>query len=100
MDVAKALRPLVEEHMHKSFPKRFKDGQTVGQMLDVVKNATSPNPLVALQPLHADLCDFNDFAASFHRDTSGSHPRVDINDAELWQYAQAALNFIQSRKLR
>ncbi|GGY08873.1 AAA family ATPase [Paludibacterium paludis] len=100
LDVAKALRPLVEGHMHKSFPKRFKDGQTVGQMLDVVKNATSPNPLRALQPLYADLCDFNDFAASFHHDTSGGHPRVDINDTELRQYAQAALNFIQSRKLR
>ncbi len=99
LDVAKALRPLVEGHMHKSFPKRFKDGQTVGQMLDTVKNAISPNPLVALQPLHAALCDFNDFAASFHHDTSGGHPRADINDAELRQYAQAALNFIQSRKL-
>lgn len=100
LDVAKALRPLVEGHMHKSFPKRFKDGQTVGQMLDVVKNAISPNPLVALQSLHADLCDFNDFSASFHHDTACGHPRVDINDAELRQYAQAALNFIQSRKLR
>lgn len=100
LDVAKALRPLVEGHLHKSFPKRFKDGQTVGQMLEVVKNAISPNPLVALQPLHADLCDFNDFAASFHHDTSGGHPRVDINDAELRQYAESALKFIQSRKLR
>ncbi|MGR2682255.1 AAA family ATPase [Chromobacterium haemolyticum] len=99
LDVAKALRPLVEGHMHKSFPKRFKDGQTVGQMLDIVKNATSPNPLVALQPLHRALCDFNEFAASFHHDTSGGHPRTDINDAELRQYALAALNFIQSRKL-
>lgn len=99
LDVAKALRPLVEGHMHKSFPKRFKDGQTVGQMLDIVRNATSPNPLVALQPLHAALCDFNDFAAAYHHDTSGGHPRADINDAELRQYALAALNFIQSRKL-
>lgn len=100
LDVAKALRPLIEGHMHKSFPKRFKDGQTVGQMLDLVRNATSPNPLVSLQPLHEDLCDFNDFAASYHHDTSGGHPRADINDAELRQYALAALSFIQSRKLR
>lgn len=99
LDVAKALRPLVEGHLHKSFPKRFKDGQTVGQMLDVVKNATRPNPLVALQPLHKALCDFNDFAAAYHHDTSGGHPRADINDTELQQYALAALNFIQSRKL-
>ena len=99
LDVAKALRPLVEGHLHKSFPGRFKDGQTVGQMLDIVKNATSPNPLVALQPLHPALCDFNEFAAAYHHDTSGGHPRADINDAELRQYAQAALSFIQSRKL-
>lgn len=100
LNVAKALRPLVEGHMHRAFPKRFKEGQTVGQMLEVVKTAVSPNPLVALQPLHTDLCDFNHFAASFHHDTSGGHSREDINDAELRQYAQAALNFIQSRKLR
>lgn len=99
LDVAKALRPLVEGHMHKSFPKKFKDGQTVGAMLGVIKAATGNNSLRALQPLHADLSTFNDFAAAYHHDTSGGHPRVDINDAELRQFAQAALSFIQSRKL-
>lgn len=99
LDVAKALRPLVEGHMHKSFPKKFKDGQTVGEMLGIVKGASGNNSLKALQPLHADLSTFNDFAAAYHHDTSGGHPRVDINDAELRQFAQAALSFIQSRKL-
>lgn len=99
LDVAKALRPLVEGHMHKSFPKKFKDGQTVGEMLAVIKGASGNNSLKALQPLCKDLITFNDFAAAYHHDTTGGHTREDINDAELRNYAQAALSFIQSRKL-
>lgn len=97
LDVAIALRPLVEGHLHKCFPKRFKEGQTVGQMLDVVKNAIGQSPLVALQSLLGGLTTFNDYAAAYHHDTSGVHPRVDTNDAELLYFATGAMRFIQLR---
>ncbi|MBY0410393.1 MAG: AAA family ATPase, partial [Burkholderiaceae bacterium] len=97
LNVAIALRPLVEGHLHKSFPKRFKEGQTVGQMLDVVKNATGNNPLVGLQLLLDEFTTFNDYAAAYHHDTSGSHPRVDTNETELLHFAKGAMRFIQLR---
>lgn len=100
LEVAKALRPLVEGHLHRCFPKKFKEGQTVGEMLDLVKNAAAPSPLVRLQPLHADLVSFNDFAAAFHHDTSGGYPRHEVTDAELLPFAQGALGFIQVRSFR
>lgn len=100
LDVAKALRLLVEGHLHRCFPKKFKDGMTVGDMLDLVRTAVAPNPLTRLQPLHADLVSFNDFAAAFHHDTSGGYPRVEVNDAELLPLAKGALGFIQARSFR
>lgn len=98
--VAKALRPLVEGHLHRCFPKKFKEGLTVGDMLELVKTAVAPNPLTRLQPLHADLVSFNDFAAAFHHDTSGGYPRTEANDAELLPFAKGTLGFIQARNFR
>lgn len=100
LEVAKSLRLLIEGHLHRCFPKKFKEGQTVGEMLDHVKNATAPNPLVRLQALHAELVSFNDFAAAFHHDTSGGYPRIEVNEAELLPFAKGALGFIQIRSFR
>ncbi|MEY4750701.1 MAG: hypothetical protein RIQ60_2915 [Pseudomonadota bacterium] len=100
LEVAKSLRPLVEGHLHRCFPKKFKEGQTVGEMLDLIRNASAPNPLVKLQSLHPELVSFNDFAAAFHHDTSGGYPRTDVNEAELLLFAKGALGFIQIRSLK
>lgn len=100
LEVAKSLRLLVEGHLHRCFPKKFKEGQTVGEMLDLVKNATPPNSLVKLQSLHAELMSFNDFAAAFHHDTSGGYPRTEVNEAELLPFAKGALGFIQVRSFK
>lgn len=98
LEVAKALRLLVEGHLHRCFPKKFAEGQTVGDMLGQVKGAVAPNPLALLHPLHAELVSFNEFAAAFHHDTSGGYTRVEINAAELLPFAKGALGFIQMRK--
>lgn len=100
LEVAKALRLLVEGHLHRCFPKKFKEGQTVGDMLEQVKNAKAPDPLARLHPLHAELVSFNDFAAAFHHDTSGGFPRLEVNAAELLPFARGALGFIQVRSFQ
>ena len=99
LDVAKALRVLVEGHLHRCFPRYFKEGQTVGVALEAVKNAKQGSPLVALQPLVPDLVNFNDYASAYHHDTSGGFPRIDINDGELQHFSKGAIGFIQARKL-
>lgn len=100
LEVAKSLRLLVEGHLHRCFPKKFREGLTVGEMLDQVKNATAPSPLVRLLPLHAELVSFNDFAAAFHHDTSGGYERTEVNAAELLPFAKGALSFIQIRSFK
>ncbi len=100
LEVAKALRLLVEGHLHRCFPKKFKEGQTVGEMLGQVKSATAPNPLALLHPLHAELVSFNEFAAAFHHDTSGGYTRTEVNAAELLPFAKGSLGFIQIRSFK
>lgn len=100
LEVAKSLRLLVEGHMHRCFPKKFREGQTVGEMLEVVKNATPENPVIKLQSLHADLSSFNEFAAAFHHETSGGYTRMEVNEGELLPFAKGALGFIQVRSFK
>lgn len=71
LEVVKVLRLLVEGHLHRCFAKKFKEGQTVGEMLELVRTATAPSPLIRLQPLCAELVSFNEFASAFHHDTTG-----------------------------
>jgi wobble nucleotide-excising tRNase len=99
LDVAQALRLLVEGHLHRCFLGRFADGQTVGAMIQHIKDAQPGNPIAVLQPLVPELQAFNEYAAMFHHDTSGGHTRTDINDAELSHFASAALRFIQAGRL-
>lgn len=99
IEVAKALRLLVEGHMHRCFPEKFAEGQTVGDMLGLVKGAVAPSPLIKLQGLHGDLVKFNDYAAAFHHDTSGGFTRTDVNATELLMFAKSALDFIHVRQL-
>ncbi|MFV8599982.1 hypothetical protein, partial [Ralstonia pseudosolanacearum] len=99
LEVAQALRPLIEGHMHRCFLGRFADGLTMGSMIQNIKDAQPDNPISVLQPLVPDLQAFNEYAAMFHHDTSGGHTRTDVSDGELQHYASAALRFIQAGKL-
>lgn len=97
LEVAKALRPLIEGHLHRCFPKKFKDGLTVGDMLEQIRTAVAPSPLTKLQPHLDNLVAFNDYASAFHHDTSGGDTRTETNAAELLPFARGALGFIQAR---
>lgn len=99
LEVAQALRLLVEGHLHRCFLGRFAEGQTVGAMIQLIKDAQADNPIKVLQPLVPELLTFNEYAAMFHHDTSGGHTRTDVNDGELHHFASAALRFIQTGKL-
>jgi wobble nucleotide-excising tRNase len=100
IEVAKALRLLIEGHLHRCFPEKFADGLTVGDMLGLVKQAMPPSPLVKLQAVHGDLVAFNDYAATFHHDTSGGYTRTEVNATELLTFAKQALDFIHVRQMR
>ena len=99
LEVAQALRLLVEGHIHRCFLGRFADGQTVGAMIQHIKEAHQGNPIQILQPLVPELLAFNEYAAMFHHDTSGGHTRTEVNDGELHSFASAAIRFIQAGKL-
>lgn len=98
LDVAIALRLLLEGYLHRCFPQKFSDGLMVGQMLDQIRNATSPNSLVGLQSLLPELSTLNEFASAFHHDTSGGYTRTEVNAAELLPFAKGLLGFIQARR--
>jgi wobble nucleotide-excising tRNase len=99
LDVAQALRLLVEGHLHRCFPARFIEGQTMGAMIQQIKDASSGNPIAVLKPLTSELVSFNEYAAAFHHDTSGGHTQTNVNDGELHHFASAALRFIQTGKV-
>lgn len=95
-DVSKVLRVLVEGHLHRRFPRNIKDGLTLGQVIDTIKNAPAGNPLSALQSYVTELVDFNEYASRYHHDTNSGADTEPITNAEFLVYAKQALKLIHT----
>jgi wobble nucleotide-excising tRNase len=93
-DVAKTLRPLLEGYYHRRFPGRIPRNLMFGQILSLVQQATSPNPLTYLNPVLEELKEVNDYVGQFHHDTNPSYETVSIVDGELVLFAQRTLKLI------
>lgn len=94
LTVAQGLRNLLEGHLHRRFPGHLSEGETVGQVLATIKNAPPSSPLALLQPCLQDLNELNDFAASFHHDTSGIAARTEVTETELRTYGTRTMRLL------
>lgn len=95
-DVAKALRQLVEGHLHRRFPRHIKSGVTLGVVIDGIRNAQVGNPLVSVQNKAPELVEFNEYASRYHHDTNPAAETEPVTDAELHVYAKQALALIHT----
>jgi wobble nucleotide-excising tRNase len=95
-EVSKALRLLLEGHLHRRFPKHVKDGLTLGKVIDSIRTAANGSPLEALKAKVPELIEFNDFSSRYHHDTNPAADTEAITDAELLVYAKQALKLIHT----
>ena len=67
--VAKAVRPMLEGYLHRRFPGLVPKSHLFGQVVALIRDATSPSPLVHAQNLVIELYEINDYTGQFHHDT-------------------------------
>ena len=93
--VANALRPLLEGYLHRRFPGCVPKGLTFGKVLECIRQATNPSPLVFAAALVDVLHEINQWASGFHHDTDqGDEPANPIDPVELKTYADRALTIV------
>jgi wobble nucleotide-excising tRNase len=93
-DVAKAIRPLVEGYYHRRFPGLIPRRLMFGQIIAMVADTNTGEPLSFLRPLVKEMGGVNDYAGQFHHDTNAGSENVALVDAELLYFAKGALKLI------
>jgi wobble nucleotide-excising tRNase len=99
--VAKTVRPMLEGYLHRRFPGLIPKSHLFGQVVILIRNATSPSPLVHAQNLVAELNEINDYARQFHHDTNpGGADSVAVVVSELKTFVTRALHVVHRGEAR
>jgi wobble nucleotide-excising tRNase len=91
IDVAKAIRPMLEGYLHRRFPGLINNGLLFGDVVALIVNAQQPSPLVHAQNITVELNQINGYAGQFHHDTNPAVDQVIVVDGELRTFVVRAL---------
>ena len=89
--VAKAIRPMLEGYFLRRFPGLVPKGLLFGEIVALIRDAVTPNPLCHAQNLVDVLNDINDYAGKFHHDAADSV--VDVA-TELKTFVEKSLSVV------
>lgn len=92
--VAKAIRPMLEGYLHRRFPGLVPKSHMFGQVVVLIRDATSTDPLSHAQNLVDELNEINEYAGQFHHDTNPAADTVVVVATELKTYAERAINVV------
>ncbi len=92
-DVAKAIRPMIEAFLRVACPEHFPPSTLLGHFRNICDQRVG-TPQQILDGNHTqELRELIEFANRFHHDTNPAWETENINDAELLNYVQRALEF-------
>lgn len=95
LDVARAIRPVLEGHIRQGSPGSFNDRQMLGEMVDAIRNAQDDQPLASFKPVVDEIDQINRYARQFHHAPNQQQVAPPpIDGAELSGYAQRALRLV------
>ena len=89
-EVAKAIRPMLEEYLHLRFPLLIGKNLLFGEVVQRIRDAVAPSPLCHAANLVNELSSVNDYAGKFHH---GTNP-VTVTASELKAYVDRALAIV------
>lgn len=89
--VAKGVRPLLEGYLHRRFPGLLPKDLMLGGVINLIRDAVPPSPLLHARGLVEELKEINNYAGQFHHDTNDSADTVNVMAAELKVYVERAL---------
>lgn len=94
IDVARAIRPMLEGHLRQAVPGAFNGMNMLGEMIPVIRTAAPGDPLHRFTQYVEELDQINCYARAFHHPQAINDPIPQIDGEELKGYAIRALRFI------
>jgi wobble nucleotide-excising tRNase len=92
--VAKAIRPMLEGYLHRRFPGLLPKDILFGQVVLMIRDATSNSPLRHAKNLVDELNEINEYAGQFHHDVNLDADKIVITPSELKTFVERALEVV------
>ncbi|WNH48300.1 AAA family ATPase [Stenotrophomonas aracearum] len=93
--VAKSLRPLIEGYIHRRFPLNVPRNRNLGDVLKLIRDAGTGDPLHALGDKLEELQALNDYTIPFmHVEGEPAPDLSQIEEGELAAYSERAVRVV------
>lgn len=94
VNVARTIRPLLEQYFRFIFPGQFSETEWLGDFIKKIREAQSGSPLVSAQSILDELDAVNDYSKRYHHNTNPAYEKEPIDDTELQSYSKRALELV------
>jgi len=94
MDVARAIRPVIEGHLRQAAPGSFIGMHMLGNMITAIRVSTPGDPLHRFAGHVEELEQINVYSSAFHHPAGDATPMPQVDGAELKGFATRALNVV------
>lgn len=94
IDVARAIRPVLEGHLKQAAPDAFKGMNMLGDMIKAISIALPGDAIHSFTQYAEELDQINRYARPFHHIPGTEVPTRQIDREELKGYAKRALHFV------
>lgn len=94
IDVARAIRPVLEGHLRQTVPGAFIGMNMLGDMIAVIRAAVPGDTIHRFAEYVDELDQINSYARAFHHPPGNNAPTPQIDEEELKGYARRTLHFV------
>ena len=94
-DIARRLRPLLEDYLRFKYSGEFNEDDWLGVQIEKIRNAVAGSVLANAKPLIDELTAINEFSKEFHHGrASRQGSKAKLQETTLRTYAKRALDLI------
>lgn len=97
IDVARLIRPVLEDYLRHSYPGRFDPAQWLGDYISRIRDEyqNQNSPLSSLSSIIQELTDINEYARQFHHGQDDVED-IEIDPTELTAFARRTLQLVNA----
>jgi hypothetical protein len=93
-NVARRIRPHVEEYVRHKYRRDFRDAATLGECIEIIKLMPTAYGVGGFKPKISDPEDINSFGSRFMH--SDGQPAPPPSEAELQAFAERAIDWFKA----
>jgi len=94
IDVARAIRPVLEGYLRQTAPGAFNGMTMLGQMIAAIRGASPGDAIHRFTQYVDELDEINCYASAFHHPPGSNAPVPQIDGEELRGYVRRVLHFV------